>query len=225
MNKAADQSIAYNPDEFRTAVQSAIDQFPRARLLQRVDEGRVSLNHYHAILETVFHQTYSGPYTFARAGVNCSWQHEVAKEYLIRHAEEERTHWRWVLNDLAATGFSGSSPRDRPPHPSTQAFIGLQYYMAQEFPIGRLAIASVLEGIGAHLGGPYGAKMLGLLGLKPSQASFFLSHSQTDVVHIAELSEVLDSLVLTGSEWQWMTHAAKCAGQLYRDMYDHDAFI
>jgi hypothetical protein len=40
-------------------------------------------------------------HTFARAAVNCDWRHELAKEYLLRHAEEERTHWRWVLDDLS----------------------------------------------------------------------------------------------------------------------------
>jgi len=86
---------------FETSVVAAIEAFPSARLLQLVNAGRADMRHYHAILSTLFHQTYSGPYTFARAAVNCDWRHELAKEYLLRHAEEERTHWRWVLDDLS----------------------------------------------------------------------------------------------------------------------------
>ena len=224
MQNPVDESDASDGSGFHSAVNAAIAQFPAARLLKRVEAGQVDMGHYHAILKTLFHQTYSSPYTFARAGVNCSWRHEVAKEYLIRHAEEERTHWRWVLNDLSATGYTGVSLRNRPPHYSTQAFIGLNYYIAEEFPIGRLAIASVLEGIGAALSGTYAGKMLGAVGLEPFQASFFLSHAQTDVVHTAELSEVLTSLTLTNDEWRWMAHAADSAGRFYRDMYDHAAF-
>lgn len=211
-------------EEFQRTVAAAIAEFPTARLTKRVDAGQVETRHYHAILTTLFHQTYNGPYTFARAGVNCKWRHEVAKEYLIRHAEEERTHWRWVLNDLKATGYTGHNPRDEPPHHSTQAFIGLVYYVAEEVPIARLAVAAVLEGIGATLGGIYGKKLLTALELQKPQASFFLSHAQTDIVHTAELNEVIAASELTSEEWRWMDHTAECAGRFYRGMYDHEAF-
>ncbi len=76
-----------------------IAAFPTAWLIQRVNNGKVTMPHYHGILTTLFHRIYSSPYTFAKAAVNCSWQHAVAKEYLLIHAEEERTQWRWVLDE------------------------------------------------------------------------------------------------------------------------------
>ena len=57
---------------FSQIVEEAIEAFPRNRLCRRVDDGSLEMKHYHAILTTIFHQTYSGPYTFARAAVNCS---------------------------------------------------------------------------------------------------------------------------------------------------------
>src|SRR5262245_11144217 len=110
-------------------VATQIQRFPNARLVRHVENGTATLAHYHAILCTLFHQTYSGPYTFARAAVNCEWKHEPAKEYLLHHAEEERTHWRWILDDLRSTGFSGPNLRELPPHPSCEAFIGLSYHV------------------------------------------------------------------------------------------------
>ena len=219
------KAISISPAaDFQQTVTTAIDDFPSARLLQRADTGQVEMRHYHAILSTLFHQTYSSPYTFARAAVNCSWQHEVAKEYLLRHAEEERTHWRWVLDDLKATGYTGPDLRNEPPHYSAQAYIGLNYYIAEQVPIARLAIAAVLEGIGAALGGKYGRLLLQTLRLQKAQASFFLSHAETDVVHTAELSEIIAASSLTSEEWRWMNHAAEMAGRFYRGMYDHDGF-
>jgi len=210
---------------FEQAVAAAVASFPTARLLQRVEVGAVEMHHYHAILATLFHQTYVGPYTFARAAVNCNWRHEAAKEYLLRHAEEERTHWRWVLDDLKATGFEGPDLRNEPPHYTTQAFIGLHYYMAEQVPIARLAIAAVLEGIGATHGAAYGSQLISALKIGRKQASFFLSHAETDVVHTAELASVIKASPLTAEEWRWMSHAAETAGRLYRAMYDHEAFI
>lgn len=219
------KAVAISPAaEFELTVTAAINGFPSARLLQRADTGQVEMRHYHAILSTLFHQTYSSPYTFARAAVNCSWHHEGAKEYLLRHAEEERTHWRWILDDLKATGYTGPDLRHEPPHYSAQAYIGLNYYIAEQVPIARLAIAAVLEGIGAALGGKYGRLLLQTLRLQQSQASFFMTHAETDVVHTAELSEIIAASSLTNEEWRWMNHAAETAGRFYRGMYDHEGF-
>jgi hypothetical protein len=210
--------------QFDAIVEEQVERFSEARFLRRAKEGALQMSQYHALLTTLFHQTYSGPYTFARASVNCTWRHEAAKEYLLQHAEEERTHWRWMLNDLVTTGYSGPDPRSLPPHPSCQAFVGLLYYIAEEAPVARLAIAAVLEGIGARHGVTYGRKLLETLHLRPSQASFFLSHGTTDKKHIVELGEVIAQCELSAEEWLWMNHAARTAGLFYRAMYDHEAF-
>jgi len=141
------------------------------------------MSHYHAILCTLFHQTYSSPYTFARAAVNCDWRHEGAKEYLLRHAEEERTHWRWSWT-ICEPQLCGPIPRGEPPHHTTQAYIGLNYYVAEQVPIARLAIPPYSKDRGGtwrHIR----AKLAATLNLDKSQATFFLSHAETDVVHTA----------------------------------------
>ena len=209
---------------FDTTVADQITCFPNSRLIRHLEQGTITMAHYHAILSTLFHQTYCSPYTFARAAVNCEWRHEAAKEYLLQHAEEERTHWRWVLDDLRNTGYTGPSLRNLPPHPSCQAFIGLNYYVAEHVPVARLAIAAVLEGIGAAHGGTYGRKLLHGLKINTSQASFFISHGETDKIHTVELREVIGKLDLSADEWRWMNYAAETAGLFYRGMYDHHAF-
>lgn len=213
-----------NQERFSQIVEEAIEAFPRNRLCQKVDDGSLEIKHYHAILTTIFHQTYSSPYTFARAAVNCAWRHEAAKDYLLRHAEEERTHWRWVLNDLSATGYQGPSPRAGFPHLTCQAYIGLNYFIAEQMPVARLAIAAVLEGIGGRYGGAYARRLITQLGLDSQQTQFFSGHSETDKVHTAEIHKVIDQCELTPEEWGWMEHAARTAGQFYRAMYDHEAF-
>ncbi|HVO46278.1 MAG TPA: iron-containing redox enzyme family protein [Steroidobacteraceae bacterium] len=209
--------------QFERTVNKAVEAFPSSSLLQRLQLGTLQMSDYHLILTTLFHQTYSSPYTFARAAVNCSWHHEAAKEFLLRHADEERTHWRWILNDLDATGYRGTPPRSLPPHHSAQAFIGLNYFLAEECPVSRLAVACVVEGIGAKYGSVYGGKLLAALNLDKSQASFFINHGQTDIQHTAELRSLVESLSLSANEWQWMHHAAEVAGRFYRGMYEHDS--
>ena len=91
-------------------------------------------------------------------------------------------------------------------------------------PIARLAIACVLEGIGGQLGSAYGEKLVKTLNLTKEQTSFFLSHGETDKHHMQELNDLISVCELSTEEWGWMTHAATVAGQLYRNMYSHEAF-
>lgn len=95
---------------------------------------------------------------------------------------------------------------------------------AEHVPVGRLAIAAVLEGVGARHGATYGKKVLHALRLEPSQASFLLNHAETDQTHSVELRRVIASCELTPTEWMWMSHAARTAGLFYRAMYDHDGY-
>lgn len=218
-------SSARDPaQQFDAIVEEQISHLPTTRLFKHIEQNTLHLAHYHALLTTLFHQTYYSPYTFARAAVNCDWRHEIAKEYLLRHAEEEHSHWRWVLDDLASTGYPGPNPRPLPPHPTCQGYIGLNYFVAEHWPVARLAIAAVLEGIGARYGGTYGRRLIEALALKPSQASFLLSHGETDKTHSVELREIIGKCSLSEEEWLWMHQTASTAGLLYRAMYDHEGY-
>jgi hypothetical protein len=210
---------------FQSAVTSQVSGFEQAALISIVDSGKITMPQYHSILTTLFHQTRSSPYSFAKAAINCDWRYAVAKEYLLQHAEEERTHRRWILEDLRNTGYSGPDPRDCFPHPTCEAYIAFNEHVAERMPVARLAIACVLEGIGAAFGLRYGRKLLALLQLGAGQASFFLSHGETDKRHVDELRDVISACELSPSDWAWMTHAATVAGQLYRAMYSHEAFV
>jgi hypothetical protein len=95
---------------FQDSVAKQIASFEGAELVERVARSDLSLGHYYSILTTLFHQTRSSPYTFAETAANCDWIHEEAKEFLLQHADEEKTHWRWILNDLKNTGFAGNRP-------------------------------------------------------------------------------------------------------------------
>ena len=181
--------------QFDLIVEEQIQRFSEARSIRHARDGSLTMAHYHACLTTLFHQTYIG-----------------------------RTHWRWILNDLEATGYAGSNPRTTPPHSSCQAFVGLLHYVADEIPIARLAIAAVLEGIGARHGAAYGRLLVEVLHLRKSQASFFLGHGATDKTHAVELREAIAQNELTADEWMWMNHAASTGGAFYRAMYDHEAF-
>src|SRR5688572_18636298 len=190
--------------EFYEVVERQIAEFPNARLFHLAESGSAKMSHYHAILRTIFHQTSATPYTMATAAAHCSAEHLEAKEYLLHHADEEKMHWRWVLDDLRSTGYEGVDPREELPHPTCLAYVAFNDYVARTVPIARLAISTVLEGIAARHGGTLGRRLLDAFGLRPHQATFFLSHGVTDQRHSVELREVIAASKLSDTEWRWM---------------------
>ncbi len=207
-------------EQFLEAVQQAVEGFPRNRVCSRLDAGQFSMSDYHAILLMIFHQTFEGPSTFALAGAHCSPRLHEVRDYLLQHADEEKSHWEWVINDLRNTGYAGPDPRTLFPRPACQAYIAFNVYTAIRMPVARLAIAATLESIGANNGKRYATRVCQHLELKPPQASFFYGHGDTDVGHTADILAVLDRQSLSEADWDWMRHAARTAGQLYTAMYD-----
>lgn len=200
-------------------VETKINQFADNRMCKKIDQGELEIEDYHQILCMIFHQVRESSSTFALSGVNCPPRLQTAKDYLFHHAEEEKSHWRWVINDLKQTGY-GADIEGSHPLPACQNYVAFNYYTALKMPIARLAIAAVLEGIGAKYGAHYAREVCRLLHLKPEQAQFYFGHGDTDVGHIQDIWDVIDACDLTDEEWSWMNHAATTAGDLYKIMYD-----
>ncbi len=207
-------------DQFLTLVDEAVERFPQNRMCRLLDGGGIQMADYHAILLMLFHQTFEGPSTFALAGAHCPPSMHEARDYLLQHADEEKSHWQWVISDLRTTGWAGPDPRELFPRPACQAYVAFNVYVAVRAPLARLGIAMVLESIGARHGKAYATRLCKALQLAPDQARFFYGHGDTDVGHSRDLLEVIDRCGLGEREWAWMHHAARTAGALYQAMYD-----
>lgn len=205
---------------FGEMLAESVRAFPENRMCRAVDGGELTMAHYHALLRMIFHQTFQGPSTFAFAGAHVPLKYFRARDYLLHHADEEKSHWEWVINDLRKTGFDGADPRDGFPPLACQAYIAFNFYVAMKFPLGRLGIAAVLESIGANYGKTYATKLITRLQLRPDQAVFLFGHGDTDVGHSKEILEVLDECDLPEEDWRSLTHCGRTAGIMYRDMYD-----
>lgn len=207
-------------DAFLRLVDEGVAAFPRNRICLLADAGTLTREDYHQILLMIFHQTFEGPSTFALAGAHCPPRYHEARDYLLHHADEEKAHWQWVINDLRNTGYTGPDPRTLFARPACQAYVAFNVYTAMRAPLARLGIAMVLESIGANHGKRYAQRVCQVLDLAPEQASFFYGHGDTDVGHSRELLEVIDACGLGPEEWRWMGHAARTSAILYRAMYD-----
>jgi hypothetical protein len=119
-------------------------------------------------------------------------------DYLRRHAEEERGHDEWLLQDLQSVGVASTELLSRPPSGSVAALIGAQYYWVLHYhPVCILGYLMVVEG------NPPNRRRLEDLrsrsGLPVSAFRTMLEHADLDQDHAAELDDLLDRLPLSSN--------------------------
>jgi hypothetical protein len=119
-------------------------------------------------------------------------------DYLRLHAEEERGHDEWLLQDLRSVGVASTDLLSRPPTGAVAALIGAQYYWVLHYhPVCVLGYLMVIEG-----DPPNRQQLLDLEGRSGLPVSAFrtmLEHADLDIDHAAELADLLDRLPLSSS--------------------------
>ncbi|MFC8273129.1 iron-containing redox enzyme family protein [Streptomyces sp. NPDC057271] len=112
--------------------------------------------------------------------------------YYRRHADEERDHDAWLLDDLATVD---AAPAAVPP-PVVTELAGAQYYRIEhEHPATLLGYMAVLEG---NAPAPWLADRLAeATGLPDGAFRTLREHAELDGGHLGELHAVLDELPLT----------------------------
>ncbi|WP_405791525.1 iron-containing redox enzyme family protein [Streptomyces sp. NBC_00029] len=115
--------------------------------------------------------------------------------YCTRHAEEERDHDAWLLDDLAA---AGAGPAAVPP-PVVVELAGAQYYRIEhEHPVTLLGYMAVLEG---NAPGPRLAdRLIETTGLPDGAFRTLREHAELDGGHLEDLHRVLDALAPTAAQ-------------------------
>jgi hypothetical protein len=212
--------MSANLEGLLAARDAAIHAFDDNLFFRRLREGSSSREVFADLVEQFYHQTLQSSSSFALAGARCPISQTEAKEYLFAHAEEEKTHWRWTLDDLGALGRDPAAVTRSYPLPATTAYIAFNFHTAETAPVCRLALALVLEGIAAHYGPPIGRLLVEKLGVTRSQMTFVSSHSTTDAHHSVELADLFGRLKLSGEEWAMAAYCAQAAGYLYGQIYD-----
>ncbi|MEV7419448.1 iron-containing redox enzyme family protein [Streptomyces sp. NPDC089919] len=111
--------------------------------------------------------------------------------YYGRHAEEERDHDLWLLEDLAVAGAGPAAV----PHPVAVELAGAQYYRIEhEHPVALLGYIAVLEG---NAPGPRLAdRLAAATGLPDGAFRTLREHAELDGGHLDDLHRVLDELAL-----------------------------
>jgi Iron-containing redox enzyme len=116
-------------------------------------------------------------------------------EYLARHAEEERGHDVWLLEDLEALGGDPAAAADAIPSARVATFVGAQYYwLRHKHPVALLGHMAVVEGYSPAPG--FADRLQRLTGYPPAAFRAVRRHERLDIHHKRELYEIIDALPL-----------------------------
>jgi hypothetical protein len=117
-------------------------------------------------------------------------------DYLARHAEEERGHDVWLLEDLEALGADPTEPLREIPSPRVATFVGAQYYwLRHHHPVALLGHMAVVEGYPPEVG--FAARLQRLTGFPEDAFRAVRRHERLDIRHRRELYETIDALALS----------------------------
>lgn len=205
--------------EFISSTERCYEHFLNNNFIKKVRNDQLNLEDYHNLLINLFYQVYYSSSSFALAASRCSWEEKVMRDYLIKHAEEEKTHWCWILNDLKSTNCR-IDPRTSHPGFKSSAYFSYAHFLANRNPILRLAMAYFLEGLSAKYGKSIGLDVCKKLGLQKEQASFFVLHGGLDEGHSEEVLDVLNNYNITDALWAEMVNVVECTTQMYANLYN-----
>jgi hypothetical protein len=117
------------------------------------------------------------------------------RAYYLEHAEEEREHGEWLLQDLASLGVERNNVLGRLPYPSAAALVGSQYYWIRHVhPAAYLGYIAVLE---SPTDAGFLSEVSERTGIPLASMSCHLSHAELDPGHVAEFDAALDTFPLT----------------------------
>ncbi|WP_293368839.1 iron-containing redox enzyme family protein [Nevskia sp.] len=185
-----------------------------------LDDEAFRAAHYQRLMRFIYHQTVSAPLTFALAGANCGPRHAVIRDYLLDHAVEEKDHWKWARDDLAALGDDISGIADEAAPTSVAAFVAFNFHLAHKAPFARIGTAYFLETMSARLGPDTARRMARQAALTADQMVFFVGHAESDQGHSADLRRIITAAAPSETEYGMLGWAAQTSADLYRMMYE-----
>ena len=209
-------------DTFTKVANECVKDFTKSNpIIEKLENGTFEMKDYHNLLVNLFHQVYYSSSSFGLADTMVDSRFYEIREYLMEHAEEEKEHWTWIINDLYSTGYKGIDPRESFPSKPTQAYISFAMFIAHKHPVSRLAMGFVLEDLSGNFGIKYGQKAAELLNLSREQVSFTVQHGELDQGHSQDIIDVLSRANLSGYEWAHCCHTSRMTIEMYKDMYSH----
>ena len=192
------------------------DRLQRVPLLQRLYAGRITLEDYRALLFNLRQQVIDGSRWIARAASSITPEFFPIRSAFIQHTSEEHRDFEMLERNFVSAGGSLDEIRSGRKNIGSEA---LSAYILEraghENPFDLIGAMFIVEGIGQRLARQWGERIQSALHLDDDAVSFFLYHSESDVVHFRRLDLALAAGILTPQLVQAIVKCARVTARLY----------
>jgi 3-oxoacyl-[acyl-carrier-protein] synthase-3 len=190
-----------------------LQQVPIVRKLQN---GRFTLDDYRSLLFNLRQQVIDGSRWIARAASSITPEYFPIRSAFIMHTSEEHRDFEMLERNYALAGGSLDDIRSGHKNIGSEALSAYILQKAvQENPFDLIGAMFIVEGLGQRIARGWGEKIKETLGMKNEAVSFFLYHSDSDVVHFQRLDLVIAAGILTKKLVAEIVKCAKVTARLY----------
>lgn len=208
----------HTQNAIRDCFQQSMTEFGASPAMRTLNEGRMTLPQYKAVLREIYHYSKEDPQIQALAAVYFRGDDRDTVKMFLKHAISEIGHDRLALADLEALGEDVSLVALSNPLPATLALTAFPFYQVQYAnPVGYLGYLYFLEHMPTAAGRDY-ASALAAAGVPETAMSFLQEHTTVDVAHNKLMEEYVSRLVRTEADLAAVAYAIRVTGQLYADM-------
>lgn len=205
-------------DELRSSTAS---QLKEVKAVRSLFDGDPDVQSYIKYLINVYKYAEHSPKVIAMAAARCMSSHRELASYLLHHAEEEKGHDLWALEDLQDLGLDPLYVQDQYPVNACSSMIGFMYYTAcHQNPVGLFGWMYILEAIGNDLGALVASRLDDSLGLNGKSLRFVAGHAVSDQDHTKDLTEVIEKYVVEPKDIADINHTASVISDLYIRMFE-----
>lgn len=185
-------------------------------VLQRLDDGTVTLEDYMRLLFNLRQQVIDGSPWISRAASHFDIDHFELRAAAIKHAEEEHRDHFLLERDYVALGGSREELRAGRKNVGSEALSGYLFnYASKPNPAGLLGAMFIIEGLGARRAAEWAARFQEVLGLADNQVHFMRYHQEADGAHTGDMEAILTSGLIDDATADEIVRCAQVVARLY----------
>ena len=192
------------------------DRLQNVPIVKKLYDGRFTLADYRELLFNLRQQVIDGSRWIARAASSITPEYFPIRSAFIMHTSDEHRDFEMLERNYQLAGGSLDDIRSGAKNIGSEALSAYILQMAgHENPFALIGAMFIVEGIGQRIARQWGKKIQDTLGLKNEAVSFFLYHSDSDVVHFKRLDLAIASGILTAKLVTEIVKCAKVTARLY----------
>lgn len=192
------------------------DRLQRVPIVKKLYDGRFTVTDYQALLFNLRQQVIDGSRWIGRAASSITPEYFAIRSAFIMHTSDEHRDFEMLERNYELAGGNLDQIRSGQKNIGSEA---LSAYILEraghENPFELIGAMFIIEGIGQRIARQWGKRIQETLGLKNEAVSFFLYHSESDVVHFKRLDLAMAAGILTGKLAADIVRCAKVTARLY----------